>query len=66
MSLGLAAARVVDVRGDQDVMALLELCRPRGDAQSDEEFLIFWERARTAVESFIARFPAPTLTLPYT
>ena len=66
VSLGLAAARVIDICGDKDVMALLELCRPQGDTQSGEEFIIFWEKARTAVESFIARFPPPTLTLPYT
>lgn len=66
VSLGLAAVTVVDVSGDRDIMALLELCRPRGDTQSDEDFLMFWEKARSAVESFIARFPPPTLTLPYT
>ena len=66
VSLGLAAARLIDIGGDKDVMALLELCRPQGDTQSGEEFIIFWEKARTAVESFIARFPPPTLTLPYT
>ena len=65
-SLGLSAARVIDLCADQDVMALLELCRPRGETQSDAEFIVFWEKARTAVESFIARFPPQTLTLPYT
>ena len=39
VSLGLAAARVIDICGDKDVMALLELCRPQGDTQSDEEFI---------------------------
>ena len=67
--LGLGEVKVIDVHdvhGDEDVMALLELCRPGSSSQTDEEFAAFWKRARPAVESFVARFPIPNLELPHT
>lgn len=47
--LGVAAAVVIDVAGDADIMALLELCRPRTDPQSDAEFVSFWGEARRTI-----------------
>ena len=64
--LGLGEVKVIDVHGDEDVMALLELCRPGSSSQTDEEFAVFWKRARSAVDSFVARFPIPNLKLPHT
>ena len=55
--LGLADVMVIDVAIDDDVMALLELCRPCLGATSEQKFVSFWEEARSAVESFVARFP---------
>ena len=63
--LGLGEVKVIDVHGDEDVMALLELCRPGSSSQTDEEFAAFWKRARSAVESLVACFPIPNLKLPH-
>ena len=61
--LGLADVFVIDVAVDADIMALLELCRPRLGETSEQKFVSFWKEARSAVESFVARFPSPVLAL---
>lgn len=57
-AMGLSGTRVIDVQGDGDVMALLELCRPASGLESDEQFVAFWLSARSTVDTFISRYPS--------
>ena len=64
--LGISGARTIDVSADDDIMGLLELCRPASILESDEQFVAFWTTARSTVNSFISRYPSfsppPSLT----
>jgi hypothetical protein len=51
--LGVIGGAVLEVNGDESVMAVLRLCDSRTELGSELEFIDFWIRARGAIDAFL-------------
>lgn len=60
--MGVIGGAVLEVNGDESVMAILRLCDPRTELGSEVEFIDFWIRARGAIDASSAS--TRPLTLP--
>ena len=54
-AMGVRGADVVEIDGDEHIIAILKLCDPRCELHSEEEFIGFWSAARNAIDSFLRR-----------
>jgi hypothetical protein len=52
--MGVIGGAVLEVNGDESVMAILRLCDPRTELGSKLEFIDFWIRARGAINAFLS------------
>jgi hypothetical protein len=55
--LGIHGASCVDIQGDADVMALINLCNPSPALVSENLFTEFWGTVRTHIDSLLSRHP---------
>ena len=55
-AMGVRGVDVVEIDGDKDIVNLLNLCDPRSELHSEEEFIGFWSSARSAIDSFLLRY----------
>jgi hypothetical protein len=46
---------VLEVNGDESIMAILKLCDPRTELGSESEFIDFSIRARSAIDAFLGK-----------
>ena len=55
-AMGVRGVDVVEIDGDKDIVNLLNLCDPRSELHSEEEFIGFWSSAKSAIDSFLLRY----------
>jgi hypothetical protein len=55
--IGLERVEVVEVDDCGVVTKILELCDPKVSLKSEQEFIAFWIRARSAIGDFLEAFP---------
>lgn len=53
--MGVLGGTVVEVNGNESVMAILRLCDPRTELNSESQFIDFWTSARSAIDAFISQ-----------
>jgi hypothetical protein len=53
VEMGVVGGAVLEVNRDEIVMAILRLCNPRTELGSELDFIDFWIRARSAIDSFL-------------
>ena len=53
--MGVRGVCVVEIDGDEDIIAILKLCDPRCELKSEQEFIGFWSAARNTIDSFLWR-----------
>ena len=54
-TMGVRGVCVVEIDGDEDIIAILKLCDPRCELKSEQEFIGFWSAARNTIDSFLWR-----------
>ena len=59
--MGLGRAEILEMESDSTIRGIIELCDPRTDLNSETEFIMFWLKARSAIDMFIS-LHAHTLT----
>jgi hypothetical protein len=59
--MGLGRAEILEMESDSTIRGIIELCDPRTDLNSESEFIMFWLKARSAIDLFIS-LHAHTLT----
>ena len=59
--MGLGQADILEMESDSTIRGIIELCDPRTDLNSESEFIMFWLKARSAIDLFIS-LHAHTLT----
>lgn len=50
--MGLSSARVISFEKEESVMRILQLCDPRIELATEQEFIRFWSQAREAIQKF--------------
>jgi hypothetical protein len=61
--MGVTGAAVVEVNGDENIMAILQSCDLRAELRTELDFIDFWTRARSAIDIFLSLHKhAPTST----
>ena len=58
-AMGIYGVRMVDIDGDENVTRILQLCDPREELRSEEEFISFWSSARGAIDNFLLAHQHP-------
>jgi hypothetical protein len=55
VEMGVTGGVVLEVNGDESIMAILRLCDPRIELGLESEFIDFWIRARSAIDTFLGK-----------
>jgi hypothetical protein len=51
--MGMPGACVVEMNENNSTMGIIELCDPRMELGSEQQFIEFWTNARLAIEKFL-------------
>jgi hypothetical protein len=57
--IGLGRIEVVEMDLDPSVRGIVELCDPRRELSSENQFIEFWMRARSAIDTFMSTHNHP-------
>lgn len=60
--MGMPGVTILDMNGDELVIRVIELCDPRIELKSKQQFIDYWAEARRAKENFIAVHAPRTTT----
>ena len=52
--MGIEGASLVEMENDVSVRGVVELCDPRTDLNSEGQFIVFWLKARSAIDLFMS------------
>lgn len=52
--MGLERAEILEMELDSSIRGIVELCDPRTDLNSESQFIVFWLKARSAIDLFIS------------
>jgi hypothetical protein len=63
VEMGVTGGVVLEVNGDESIMAILRLCDPRTELGAESEFIDSWIRARSAIDAFLGnnKFTNPVI-----
>ena len=62
--MGLIGGKEVDMNGDESIREILLMCDPMKELKAESEFIEFWTRARSAIDTFMSRHHTRTPPTP--